>query len=205
MKYPWIEIAKKIQALAQSGLTYANNSYDIERYEALRDISIEMMALFSDMEMEQVRELFANETGYQTPKVDVRGVIFQENKILMVQENIDGCWSLPGGWADIGLSPAEVAVKEVLEEAGYAVKALRLLAVMDKKNHPHPPSPYHIYKIFIQCEITGGAPKAGMETSDVKFFGKNELPELSLDRNTQCQIYKMFEFLDDPHKPSLFD
>lgn len=118
MNYPWIEIAKRIQALAQSGLTYGDNCYDIERYEALRAISIEMMAYFSDTEMEKVRDLFANETGYQTPKMDVRGVIFQGDKILMVREKIDGCWSLPGGWADVGLSPAEVGVKEVWEEAG---------------------------------------------------------------------------------------
>ncbi|SHJ82587.1 ADP-ribose pyrophosphatase YjhB, NUDIX family [Geosporobacter subterraneus DSM 17957] len=205
MNYPWIEIAKRIQALAQSGLTYGDNCYDIERYEALRAISIEMMAYFSDTEMEKVRDLFANETGYQTPKVDIRGVIFQGDKILMVREKIDGCWSLPGGWADVGLSPAEVVVKEVWEEAGYEVKPLRLLAVIDKKHHPHPPSPYHIYKIFIQCEITGGGANAGMETSDVGFFGKDELPELSKDRNTLSQIYAMFEFLEDQNKPVLFD
>jgi ADP-ribose pyrophosphatase YjhB (NUDIX family) len=131
--------------------------------------------------------------------------VFKENQILMVQEKIDGCWSLPGGWADIGYSAKEVVVKEVREEAGIEVKPLQLLAVWDKKHHPHPPSPYYTYKMFILCEIVSGEIAKGMETLDVRFFGQHELPELSVERNTQSQIQSMFEFLKNPAKEVLFD
>ncbi|MCG8502912.1 MAG: NUDIX hydrolase [Firmicutes bacterium] len=205
MRYEWLELAKKIQAIAQAGLAYSSNKYDIERYEELRDISVGVMGRFTETEMDKVKELFANEEGYQTPKVDVRGVVFKDHKILMVQEQIDGCWSLPGGWADIGLTPKEVVVKEVKEESGLDVKAARLLAVLDKKCHLHPPSPYHIYKIFILCEIIGGKPSAGMETSKVEFFDRDQLPELSAGRITAEQIKMLFEFLDTPHKEPVLD
>jgi ADP-ribose pyrophosphatase YjhB (NUDIX family)/uncharacterized protein YfkK (UPF0435 family) len=205
MKYDWLETAKKLQSLAQAGLTYSDNKYDIERYEELRYISMEIMSKFSDTEMETVKNLFSNETGYQTPKVDVRGVVFKDGKILMVKETIDGCWSLPGGWADIGLSPSEVAVKEMREESGFHVKPVRLLAVLDKKLHPHPPSPYHTYKIFILCEITGGEAGTSIETSEVKFFDRNNLPPLSIERNTESQIQLMFDFLDNPHNDVVLD
>ena len=144
MENYWLETAKKLQALAQSGLAYCNNQYDIERYEELRNISADIMAKYADIEIKTVKDLFCNETGYQTPKVDIRGAVFKDNKILMVREKLDGAWALPGGWADIGLTPMEVAVKEIKEEAGLEVKPIRLLAVFDKKRHPHPPSPYHI-------------------------------------------------------------
>ncbi len=205
MKYKWIEIAKRIQALAQSGLHYSKNEYDIERYEELRNISIEIMSDFTQTDMEKVRNLFANEKGYQTPKVDVRAVVFRDNKILMVKEKIDNCWSLPGGWADVCYTPSEVAVKETREEAGLEVKPIRLLGVLDKKEHPHPPCPYHIYKIFILCKIVGGKTMPGIETSDVQFFDRNNLPQLSVTRNTKSQINTLFEFLDNPKKQVIFD
>lgn len=201
----WLEIAKKLQAMAQSGLAYSNNQYDTERYEELRGISADIMAKYTDIKIEKIKDLFCNETGYQTPKVDIRAVIFKDNKILMVREKLDGAWALPGGWADIGLTPGEIAVKETTEEAGLDVEPLKLLAVFDKKRHPHPPSPYHTYKVFIMCEIIGGVLEAGMETSEVGFFGKNELPELSVERNTESQILTMFGFLDNPSKETLFD
>lgn len=178
MEYKWLEWAKQIQSIAQAGLAYSKNVYDLERFEQLRQISVEIMTEYTHTEMEVIKNLFASETGYATPKVDVRAVVFRDNKILMVKETMNGDtglklaegeWSLPGGWADIGLSPSEVVVKEVREEAGFAVKPVRLLAVLDKKCHPHPPSPYHIYKIFIQCEIIGGFATEGMETSAVSF------------------------------------
>ncbi|MDF2593150.1 MAG: ADP-ribose pyrophosphatase [Clostridia bacterium] len=205
MENYWLETAKKLQAMAQSGLAYCTNQYDIERYEELRDISADMMSKYTDTEITMVKSLFCNETGYQTPKVDIRGVIFKDNKILMVREKLDGAWALPGGWADIGLTPGEVAVKEVKEEAGLEVKPIRLLAVFDKKCHPHPPSPYHVYKIFILCEIVGGSLRTGMETSDARFFGSHELPELSVERNTESQIKIMFEYLENPNKEAMLD
>lgn len=205
MEKYWLETAKKLQALAQSGLAYCNNQYDIERYEELRNISADMMAKHMDTPITIVKNLFCNETGYQTPKVDIRGVVFKDGKILMVREKSDGAWALPGGWADIGLTPGEVVVKEIKEEAGLEVKPIRLLAVFDKKCHPHPPSPYHVYKIFIMCGIVGGSLSAGLETSDARFFASHELPELSVERNTASQIWTMFEYINNPDKEILFD
>src|SRR5699024_40279 len=147
----WLEWAKQLQSIAQAGLTYSKDKYDLERFDMIRNISVEMLASQTNIENTVIRELFANETGYATPKVDVRAVVFQENKILIVKEETDNAWALPGGWGDIGLSPSEVAVKEVQEESGFEVKATKLIAVLDKKYHSHPLSAYHVYKIFIQC------------------------------------------------------
>ena len=205
MKYRWIEVAKRLQAIAQAGITFTEGKYDLERYEELRDISVQIMSDFTDSDMNTVKALFASETGYQTPKVDVRGVVFRDNKILMVRETVDNRWSLPGGWADVGYTPKEVAVKEVWEESGYQVEPVRLLAVLDKKIHPHPPDIYHVYKIFILCEITGGEKSTSIETSEVSFFPQDQLPELSEERNTASQINLMFEFLHDKHKEVVID
>lgn len=205
MKYKWLDTAKRIQALAQSGLAYTTNKYDIERYEELRKISVEIVSDFTGIDMDRVRELFANETGYQTPKVDIRAVVFKDNKILLVKERVDGRWSLPGGWADIGLSPGQVAAKETYEEAGLKVKPVKLLAVLDNKNHYCAPFPYHIYKIFILCKIIGGQLAGGLETSDADFFTEDGLPPLSLGRNTVEQIRMMFDFSKDPTKEAIFE
>ncbi|GAA3411037.1 NUDIX hydrolase [Paenibacillus hodogayensis] len=201
----WLRWTQRIQALAQAGLTYTENGYDVERYEELREISIAMMQELSGAPYPVVKELFASETGYPTPKVDVRGVVFEEGRILLVKEKSDGKWTLPGGWADIGYTPKETAVKEIREEAGLDVRADRLLAVLDKKCHPHPPESYYIYKIFIRCEQTGGRPEAGLETSDVAYFAEDALPELSLNRTTESQIRLMFEYLRDPNKAVTLD
>lgn len=171
----------------------------------LRQLSVEIMANYTDMDQTVIADLFANETGYATPKVDIRAVIFRDNKILLVRENTDGDWSLPGGWGDIGLTPSEVAVKEVKEESGFDVKPVKLIAVLDKKCHPHPPSPYYTYKIFIQCEIIGGQAKEGIETSGVGFFAENELPPLSVGRTTESQIHMAFYHLHNPEEPVRFD
>ena len=205
MDFSLLETAKKIQSIAQAGITYTEDRYDMERYEQLRLISAEILANISDTDITKVNSLFLNEEGYQTPKVDIRAVIFKEKKILMVKEKSDNCWSLPGGWADVGLTPSEVIVKEVKEEAGLDVSTERLLAVLDKKCYPHPPSPYHVYKIFFLCKITGGEIQKGMETLNVQYFNQENLPELSLSRNTLSQINKMFYLKDNPHLPTLFD
>jgi ADP-ribose pyrophosphatase YjhB (NUDIX family) len=205
MEPKWLEWAKQLQSIAQAGLTYSKDVYDLERFELIRNISVEILTQHTYIDHKVIKELFANETGYATPKVDIRAVVFRDNKILMVRENDDGCWSLPGGWGDIGFTPGEVAVKEVKEESGFDVKAIKLISVMDKKCHPHPPSPYHIYKMFIQCEIIGGQPKEGIETSAVQFFTENELPSLSIARNTESQIKMVFKYLHNPQEPVYFD
>lgn len=204
METKWLEWAKQLQSIAQAGLTYSKDVYDKERFEQIRDISVEIMSQYTEIDNTVIKQLFANETGYATPKVDIRSVVFVDNKILLVREN-DGEWSLPGGWGDIGLTPSEVAVKEVKEESGYDVKAKKLIAVMDKKCHPHPPSPYHVYKMFIQCEIIGGQAQSGIETSEVAFFDENELPKLSVARNTKSQIQLAFKHLHNPQEPVYFD
>ena len=203
--HPWLDFAKRVQALAQAGLTYAENDYDLERYQELSEISVAILADLTDEEVPKIKELFTNEIGYQTPKTDVRAVVFREGKILMVREKIDNCWSLPGGWADVGFTPGEVAVKETREEAGLEVKATKILAVLDKKCHPHPPSPYHTYKIFILCEEVGGSLQQGSETLAVEYFDRAELPDLSTERGTVSQVQLMFEFLDNPLKETVFD
>ncbi|WP_085994191.1 NUDIX hydrolase [Oceanobacillus senegalensis] len=205
MEPKWLEWAKQLQSIAQAGLTYSKDVYDLERFEWIRDISVEILSEHTDVHKTVIRDLFANETGYATPKVDIRSVVFKDNKILMVRENTDGNWSLPGGWGDIGETPSEVAVKEVKEESGFDVKAIKLIGVLDKKCHPHPPSPYHVYKVFIQCEIIGGQPKEGMETSAVEFFAEDELPPLSIARNTESQVKLAFKHLHNPQEPAYFD
>ncbi|OHR66943.1 ADP-ribose pyrophosphatase [Bacillus sp. HMSC76G11] len=205
MNYKWLEWAKKIQALSQAGLTFSKDVYDIERYEELRNLSAEIMREYTGLEMKKIKNLFTNETGYQTPKTDVRGVVFDNNKILMVREKIDDRWSLPGGFCDIGLSPSENIVKEIKEESGYDVVPKKLLALLDMNKHPHPPQPYHYYKLFIQCEVIGGQARNGLETKGINFYDEDDLPVLSLGRNTDTQIKMLFEFLRNPNKDTIFD
>lgn len=203
--HPWLEWIKQVHAVARWGLTYAKDPFDLERYEVLLKLSVAMMADFAQLDTTRIENLFANEVGYLTPKVDVRGVVFQEGKLLMVQEKWDGRWTIPGGWADIGLSPAEVAAKEVQEEAGLIVKPVKMLAMLDKKFYPHPASPYHIYKVFMRCEIVSGEISTGLESQGVGFFSPDQLPELSSHRVTHEQITMLFQHYHDPHRPTDFD
>ena len=205
MEPKWLEWAKELQSIAQAGLTYSKDKYDIERFEMIRDISVDMLSQQTKIDETVIKDLFANETGYATPKVDVRAVVFKDNKILMVKEDGDNLWAIPGGWGDIGLSPSEVAVKEVQEESGYEVKTTKLIAIFDKKFHPHPPSAYHVYKIMIQCEIVGGKPETGIETNAVDFFAEEALPPLSVGRNTESQIQLAFEHLHNPGQSVYLD
>jgi ADP-ribose pyrophosphatase YjhB (NUDIX family) len=204
-KQNFLEFAKRVHAIAETGLTFNENPYDRERYEELKEISFEIMNGLSGTPVEEIAGLFAHASGYQTPKVDVRGVVFRDNQILMVKEKIDGRWSVPGGWADVGLSPNEIAVKEVWEESGLLTRAVKLLAVLDKKCHQHPPTPWYTYKIFILCEIEGGELQAGMETLDANFFDLENLPELSTDRITNSQIELLFEYYQHPEKIAMCD
>jgi ADP-ribose pyrophosphatase YjhB (NUDIX family) len=205
MQLKWLEWAKQIQAISQAGLAYSKDVYDLERFEQLRTLSVEILNNYTEVETEKIRTLFANEKGYPTPKVAVRGVVFKDEKILLVKERADGAWALPGGWADVGLSPKEVAVKEIKEESGFEVEPIRLLGLIDKKFHNQPPSPYHEYIVFILCKIVGGEPSEGTETQQVGFFEENSLPELSVERNTEKQIKELFEFLRNPDKEIICD
>ena len=196
----FLGFAKKIQSIAQIGLTYNENPFDIERYQELREISFKMMESLSHTSVEKIAHLFEHEQGYQTPKVDVRSLVFRGEEILMVQEKMDNCWAPPGGFADIGLTPFEIAVKETREESGIEVEPIRLIAVLDKNLHNHPPSPWDIYKLFILCKETGGSLKASTETLDAKFFTLDNLPLLSTGRISKEQIEMAFEFKNNPEK-----
>lgn len=204
-----LSIAKRLQSIAQAGIFYSEDKpFDRERYEEISDLSVQILSNLTDEPIEKISNLFTQERdGYQTPKVDIRAVVFNElGEILMVKEKVDGCWSLPGGWADVGYSPSEVAVKEVREETGLEVKTVRLLAVMDKKNHSHPPEGWYVYKIFILCEKIGGSILSDtVETSDIQYFSLENLPPLSEPRNVYSQIKLMFEYRDDDKKEVYFD
>jgi ADP-ribose pyrophosphatase YjhB (NUDIX family) len=201
MEPAWLGWARKLNALAQNGLTFCENPYDIERYVAIRTIAAEMIAHQSGVDMGRVLDLFAQDTGYATPKVDVRGVAFQEGKILLVQERSDGLWTLPGGWADVGDSPADAVVREIREESGFETRATKL----DRNRHGHPPHLNHIYKVFLRCEIIGGSPTTSHEIQGVGFFAEDQIPQLSLTRIVPTQITRMFEHFREPDLPTDFD
>ena len=201
----WLDWAQRLQAIAQTGLTYTTNVYDTERYDQVREIAAEMAASFSDADMDALRGIFASEVGHATPKVDVRGVTFRDDGVLLVREKSDGLWALPGGWADVGESAGEAVAREVWEESGYRVRTVKLLAAYDRNKHPHPPYPFHAYKLFFQCELIGGEPAHSIETDGVGFFQENELPELSITRVTAEQIARFFEHYRHPDWPTDFD
>jgi ADP-ribose pyrophosphatase YjhB (NUDIX family) len=207
----WVDWAKRLLTMAQNGLHYSQDRYDIARYEAITEIAHQMMALGSGTEFETVRQLFAHETGHATPKLDVRVAAFRESangpEVLMVRERRDGLWTLPGGWADVGETPSEAARREVCEESGFEVEITRLLAVYDKRMHPHPPESYYIYKLFFEAKIIGSHNAAGdgFETDAVAFFTPNTLPPLSLNRVVSQQVLKMFELHATPGAPAEFD
>jgi ADP-ribose pyrophosphatase YjhB (NUDIX family) len=201
----WNQTAQRIQAIAHTGLTYAVSPYDVERYSDLSAIAVSMLAGPETEKIDLATLLFASERGYATPKVDVRAAVFQENRLLLVREREDGCWTLPGGWAEVGQSAAESVEREVREESGYIVKAVKLLACWDRNRHPHPSIPFHAYKLVFRCELLGGAPSASSETSEVGFFAEQEIPELSLIRTIPQQIQFVFECLRDHAAPTAFD
>ena len=201
----WLDWARRLQAHAQSGLAYSENPYDIERYQAVREIAAEMLAATAGVELAVVRGVFAAQEGYATPKVDVRGAVFQGDAILLVKERRDGLWTLPGGWADMGEAPAEATVREVREESGYETRAVRLLALYDRNRHGHPPAFFHIYKVFFQCDLVGGAPVDSVETEGAGFFPEGALPALSLARVTPQEIARLFELYRHPEWPADFD
>lgn len=205
MEPNWLAWARRLNAIAQIGLTFAENPYDIERYTAIRTIAAEMLAQGSGEDISRVLHLLACDAGYATPKVDVRGVVFQDGTILLVQERSDGLWTLPGGWADVGDSPAGAVVREIREEAGYETRARKLLALLDRNRHDHPPHVNHIFKVFIACDLVGGSPTTSHEIQDVGFFAEGEIPELSLTRVVPAQIARMFEHHRQPNLPADFD
>jgi ADP-ribose pyrophosphatase YjhB (NUDIX family) len=201
----WIQLAQRIQAIARTGITYSLSPYDTERYNELSEIAAWMMAGPEPENFALASHLFAAERGYATPKVDVRAAVLQNDRILLVRESEDGGWTLPGGWAEVSQSASESVEREVREESGYLVKAVRLLACWDRNHHPHPPIPFHAYKLLFHCELVGGAPRASMETTDVGFFAEDQTPPLSITRTLPEQIRFIYEALRNPSAPTVFD
>ncbi len=197
--------AREIQAIAQTGLSYAPDHFDVERYERLSEIAAEMMAAGDEFLIAPLQSLFAAEVGHATPKIDVRATVFRDDTILLVREVEDGLWTLPGGWVDPGESPSEAAARETLEESGYHVTARRLLALYDRDRHAHPPMAFHVYKLYFDCEIVAGDAKPSSETNDVAFFRLDMLPPLSIDRVLPTQIVRLYALHLDPALPTEFD
>lgn len=201
----WLKWAMEIQSLAQGGLAYTNNVYDIERYERLREIAAEMVAEKSNISLEKVKDLFCNEKGYQTPKIDTRAAIFKDNKILLVHEN-DGRWALPGGWCDVLESVKSNTLKEVREEAGLEAKAIKIIAIQDRNKHNKPVYAYGICKVFVLCEAIGGAFVENIETTETKYFSLGEIPEnLAEEKTSKEQIKMCFEAANSENWQTLFD
>lgn len=201
----WLKWAQQLQALSQNGLAYCQNPFDIERFQAIRDIAAEITSSHSETDYDTVKNLFDAEAGYATPKIDVRGVTFRDNKVLLVKEIIDGGWTFPGGWVDVNESPSEAVEREVWEESGYEVRAVKLLALYDRNKHGHPAYFFHVYKLFFLCDLIGGEGKTSQETGGAQFYSKENLPPLSTARTTREEIFRFFEHLSHPEWPTDFD
>jgi len=206
----WLDWAQRLQALAQSGLAFCENEFDIQRYQQIRDLAAEMMAATGGDEVGAIRSLFDQQSGYATPKVDVRGVVFRDDTLLMVREKLDGGrWTLPGGWADVGEPPSLATEREIQEEAGYQTRAVKLLALYDRNKQGHTPYIFHAYKAFFQCSLLNDKQNlvANIETEETGWFREAELSglELSLGRVLPSQLQRFFEHHRHPDWPTDFD
>ena len=200
-----LEWARKVQAIAQNGLAFTHDPFDRERYTQLTELVAQLLATELAMPVEAARALWEEEHGYATPKVDVRGGVFRDERVLLVRERTDGRWTLPGGWVDVNDAPSEAVAREIHEESGYRARAVKLAALIDKNRHPHPPGVHHIYKLFFLCELTGGAPATSTETDAVEFFPVHALPPLSTGRVLASQIERLHQHSIDPSLPTDFD
>lgn len=204
----WLIWSRQLQSIAQTGLAFTRDPYDRERYEALIGLASTMLAAHTTTRVDAIADLFRGETGYATPKLDVRAAVFDERRrILMVREALDqGRWTLPGGWADVNITPAECAVKEVREESGYEARVVKLAAAWDRARQGHTPSVFSCTKLFFVCDLTGGEARTSLETTEVAWFGTDELPaDLSLGRVLPRQIARMFAHAADPALPTEYD
>jgi len=201
----WLGLTRELQAIAQTGSHFAQNKFDVQRYERLRALATEMMAMGAGVAAEQIADLFRQDVGYATPRIGVRGAAFRDGRILMVREISDGRWAVPGGWADVNQTARQCIEREIWEESGFTARAVKLAAVWDRRRNGFPPSPFTIYQIFFVCELTGGAARPSIETSEIGFFAEDALPELSPGRNQPHQIRRMFAHYRQPDLPTDFD
>lgn len=200
----WLSWAREIQAISQTGLHFAENEYQRERFQRLSEISAEILGTYTNLNAENFLKIFDNQIGYATPRIDVRGAAFQDGNLLLVRERVDGGWTMPGGWADVGDIPSIAVEREVLEEAGFVVDARKVIGVYDA-NRTGPLEVFHAFKIVFLCEILSGEPRPSYETSEVAFFSRNEIPEvLSGERTKQRHIQDAFVALSGDC-PTIFD
>lgn len=204
LKEPWLKWAIEIQSIAQCGLTYTKDVYDKERYEQLRNIAAEMLSYKTEIPVNKIKNLFCNEEGYQTPKLDTRAAIFKDGKILLVHEK-SGTWSLPGGWADVLESIESNTIKEVKEEAGLDVIAKKIIAIQDRNKHNTPLYPYGLCKVFVQCDLIGGEFIENIETTEIGYFSLDNLPNLSNEKSNFEQIEMCFKAKEDENWIVVFD
>lgn len=204
LKEPWLKWAIEIQSIAQCGLTYTKDVYDKERYEQLRNIAAEMLSYKTEIPVNKIKNLFCNEEGYQTPKLDTRAAIFKDGKILLVHEK-SGTWSLPGGWVDVLESIESNTIKEVKEEAGLDVVAKKIIAIQDRNKHNTPLYPYGVCKVFVQCNLIGGEFVENIETTEIGYFSLDNLPNLSNEKSNFEQIEMCFKAKNDENWKVLFD
>jgi len=195
----WIAFSRELKSIAEAGLRYGENAYDRERYARIHELaSLPISAVAPDFK-------WPHEFGYATPKVDVRAVVFENDKVLLVREASNGLWTMPGGWADLNISPAENAIKEVREESGIEVEVMKLIACWDKDKQGHPRQPEHVYKLVFLCRKTGGTLTTSHETDAVGFFAMDALPELCPHRGATHYLTLGQCHLADPTLPTSFD
>ncbi|MGH8287516.1 MAG: NUDIX hydrolase [Steroidobacteraceae bacterium] len=200
-----LDWARKVQAIAQTGLAFTHDPFDRERYAQLTELVASILSSELDIPLALAKGFWEGEEGYATPKVDVRGGIFEGDRVLLVRERADRKWTLPGGWVDVNDSPSGAVAREILEESGYHARAVKLAALIDKRRHPHPPGIHHIFKLFFLCERTGGEAAVSIETDAVQFFPVRALPELSTDRVLASQIERLHQHQLHPELPTDFD
>ncbi len=201
----WLAWAREIQALSQTGLTYAENEYQRLRNQRLAEIAAEIVESHAGLPRQALVAGFVDQPGYATPKVDVRGAVIREGQILLVQERADGRWTMPGGWADVGESPSEMVVREVWEESGLRVVPRKIVGVYDANRSGRPLALYHAYKIVFLCEVVGGQPRPSHETLAVGFFDFDDLPPLSSNRTHERHLAEVRAHLADARRPAAFD
>jgi ADP-ribose pyrophosphatase YjhB (NUDIX family) len=201
----WLDWAREIQALSQTGLPYASREYETQRYQRLTEIAAEIVGDHTSLPEERLLADFYMQTGYATPKVDVRGAVVRNGEVLLVQERVDSRWCMPGGWADIGDLPSEMVVREVWEESGFHVVPRKVVGVFDANRSGRPLELYHAYKVVFLCDIIGGEARPSSETLDVRFFPLDSLPPLSVNRTHERHLMEVLAHLEDPRRPAAFD
>lgn len=201
----WLEIAREIQQLSQTGAAFAVTDYEKDRYKRLTEITAEIVEHHTTLEKESVQKVFMEHPGYATPKIDVRAAVIKDGKILLVQETTDNCWAMPGGWADVGDVPSEVAIRECKEESGFDVRPIKVIGVFDANRVGGRLEFFHAFKIIFLCELIGGKAAPSDETLDVRFFDFKELPALSLNRTNEKHINEIKLHLKNLERKTYFD